>query len=531
MSGEHSLKGYIKDRRIWPLIVIVVALALLDLHYGIHFGIEFVGGTQIPITLEHPVNVTAMSALISALQQRVSTFGLKQITVEGVGDSHVYLTIPSVSPGEINQTIAIIESQGTFDGVVNGKDAVNGSGILKGSIGQLQPVQSNGSTEWQVTFFISQNAADHFAKSVFGQANQPLYMFLDRPSSTVLLLNYSVLGNTSLGLSPPESLAAIQSALRLGTNQSIPVMTVTPSNSSIGAAEKFFLANSGKYKSVIASANINGSLISFLKQNNYTVKLESRKNMTPTFSRLTVNQTVLESWPIVGLLSAPVLNPSITNGSTGDSYEISGAAPSTLSKDQQLLFADNQTKTIASILNGGALPVAIIAGTPTTIPPTLGQRFLYISGVTGLIAIAFVSLFIMLRYRKIFLIAPILITTFMELFIIISIVGLVGTLDLAAVAGMIAVVGTGVDSQIIITDEMLSRTGENASAKTVLGDAFYIIWADAALIVIAMLPLFFSTSLVTVVGFSESTIIGALLGVLITRPAYSAILSRHYSSS
>ena len=156
MGGEHSIKGYIKDRRIWPLIIIVVALALLDFHYGIHFGIEFVGGTQIPITLEHPVNVTAMSALISALQQRVSTFGLKQITVEGIGDSHVYLTIPSVSPTEINQTIAIIESQGTFDGVVNGKEAVNGSGILKGSIGQLQPVQSNGSTEWQVTFFISQ---------------------------------------------------------------------------------------------------------------------------------------------------------------------------------------------------------------------------------------------------------------------------------------------------------------------------------------------------------------------------------------
>lgn len=75
MSGEHSIKGYIKDRRIWPLIIIVIALALLDFHYGIHFGIEFVGGTQIPITLEHPVNVTAMSGLISALQQRVSTFG------------------------------------------------------------------------------------------------------------------------------------------------------------------------------------------------------------------------------------------------------------------------------------------------------------------------------------------------------------------------------------------------------------------------------------------------------------------------
>ena len=86
-DNKHSISGYIKDRRIWPLIIIVVALVILDIHFGIHFGIEFVGGTQIPITLEHPVNVTAMSSLISALQQRVSTFGLKEITVEGVGAS------------------------------------------------------------------------------------------------------------------------------------------------------------------------------------------------------------------------------------------------------------------------------------------------------------------------------------------------------------------------------------------------------------------------------------------------------------
>jgi preprotein translocase subunit SecD len=528
-ENQHGIKGYLKDRRIWPLLVIVIALVFLDLHYGIHFGIEFVGGTQIPITLEHPVNVTAMSALISALQQRVSTFGLKQITVEGVGDSQVYLTIPSITPTEINQTINIIQSQGKFDGAVNGQEAINGSDILKGSIGQLSPVQSNGTTEWQVTFFITQDAANKFAKVVFGQANQPLYMFLDRPSSTAILINYSLLGNTSLGLTPSESLAAMQSALKLNPNQSIEVIGVTNSNASIASAENYFTANKGRYTEIFASYNINQSLISFLKSDNYTVKLESKANMTPTYSKLSVNQTVLESWPIVGLLSSPVLNPSITNGSSGDSYEISGEAPTTLTKQEQLVYADNQTKSIASILNGGALPVAIIAGTPTTIPPTLGQQSLYYSALAGIIAIALVSLFIMIRYRKLFLIAPILITTLMELFIIVSIIGLIGTIDLAAVAGMIAVVGTGVDAQIIITDEMLGRKGENASAKMVLGDAFYIIWADAALLVIAMLPLFFSTSLVTVVGFSESTIIGALLGVLITRPAYSAIVSRHYS--
>jgi preprotein translocase subunit SecD len=183
---------------------------------------------------------------------------------------------------------------------------------------------------------------------------------------------------------------------------------------------------------------------------------------------------------------------------------------------------------IASILSGGALPVSIIVGSPGPIPPTLAKHFFKTSGIILIVAVVAVSLFIVIRYRRMFLIAPILITTLMELFIIGSIIGLVGTIDLSAVAGMIAVVGTGVDAQIIITDEVLARRGAQATAKMLLGNAFYIVWADALLLVVAMLPLFFSTSLVDVIGFSESTIIGALLGVLITRPAYGAIIEKHY---
>ncbi|MGD0511329.1 MAG: hypothetical protein ABSA33_05835, partial [Candidatus Micrarchaeaceae archaeon] len=259
MSNQHSIKGYLKDRRIWPLIVIVVALALLDWHYGLHFGIEFVGGTQIPITLEHPVNVTAMTGLITALQERVSTFGLKQITVEGVGSSEVYLTIPTVSPSEINQTIDIIQSQGKFDGIVNGNEAINGSDILKGSIGQLTPTVSNGSVSWTVTFYVTNAAAQKFEKVVFGQSNQPLYMFLDRPSGVVLLINSSQISNTSLGITQAQALSIMQSALRY-SNQTITVMSVSNTNSSIAGTERFFAANKGRYKQVIASANINRTL-------------------------------------------------------------------------------------------------------------------------------------------------------------------------------------------------------------------------------------------------------------------------------
>lgn len=523
-----SIKDYLMDRRILALIIVVAALAILDLHFGLNFGIEFVGGTQIPITLEHPVNVTAMSALTAALQQRVSTFGLKQTTVEGVGNQHAYIEIPTVSSSQVNQTIGIVQSQGRFDGIVNGREAINGSGILKGSIGVVQPTASNGTVDWAVTFYITDTAVRQFNRAVLGQANQPLYMFLDRPTNAIVVINSSAFAGT-VGLPSSSSLTAMRQALAFG-GQTIPIVSVAANSNSLNSTETELAQYRSKYGEVVVSANLPQQLIQFLKSQNYTVVLESKANMTPQISAVTANQSIVEGWPAVGLLSSPVLNPSITNGSAGDSYEISGSAPANMTTSQKISYATLQGKTIESILDGGALPVAIIAGTPETIPATLGSQFLFYSGVAAGVAILLVSLFITIRYRKPFLVVPILLTTFMELFLIVSIIGLLGTIDLAAVAGMIAVVGTGVDAQIIITDELLRHQGEGGSAKSVLSGAFYIVLRDASLLIIVMLPLFFSTSLVSVVGFAESTIIGAILGFMITRPAYGAIISKRYST-
>ncbi|MGC8710740.1 MAG: hypothetical protein ACP5RF_04015 [Candidatus Micrarchaeia archaeon] len=533
--------AYLKDRRILFLISIIVILALLDFFYGagppyyLHFGIEFTQGTQIPVTLEQSVNPDTMSNIISILQQRVSTFGLKEVTIEGVGSSNIYITIPSVSGKDINDTISIIESQGVFDGIVNGKEAINGSSILSGSIGALPPTTSNDNVSWAVNFFITQSAAERFAKVVFGQANQPLYMFLDRPTTAIVLLNSSLLqASLPQGMSMQQAITAIDNAVAFG-NMTIPVELLNANGNNWNSLYNFFLTHNTIYNKVILAKNTPSIIIDNLSRMNYTLQYVTASNMTPIMMPVYTSQSpgtatfIVNSWPAIGLLSSPLLSPGVTNGSIGQSYQISGFAPISLSLQDKLTYAQTQAQTIASVLSGGALPVHVIVGTPTTMPPTLGKHFLYISAIAALLAVVIVSIVIMLRYRRFFLIMPIMLTTFAELFIILSIIGLIGTIDLAAVAGMIAVVGTGVDAQIIITDEIIS--GKSEAIKLRLSNAFYIVWADAILLVIAMLPLLFSTSLVSIIGFSESTILGALLGVLITRPAYGAIVSIHYSGT
>jgi preprotein translocase subunit SecD len=526
-----AAKDYIISKRILLFVAVVIVFAALDVIYGVHFGIDFAGGTQIPVTLAHSVNPDQMSSLISILQQRVSSYGLKQVTVEGVGSSQVYIIIPSVSGSEINSTINIIESQGVFEGVVNGKEALNGSGILSGSIGSIPATQSGTNVTWAVDFYITNAAENHFNKVVFGQANQPIYMFLDRPVKSIILINSSIISSAAQqtsGANEQSAVSALDKIAVLG-NQTIPIEVLNPSASNWNLLYHFFSSNNGTYSTVILSSATPMYIQNNLTALGYTIKFASIQNITPQFysTGLEGQNLFVNSWPVIGLLSAPILSPQITNGSAGLSYVISGAAPSTLPLEGKINYANNESKMIASILSGGALPVPVIVDTTTTVEPTLGNNFLYVSAIAAILAIVAVALVIVIRYRKLFLIIPILITTLAELFIVFSIIGLIGSIDLAAVAGMIAVVGTGVDAQIIITDEVLSKNNER-SMKTRFGNAHYIIWTNAILLVIAMLPLLFATSLVTIVGFAESTILGALLGVIITRPTYAEILTIKY---
>ena len=96
------------------------------------------------------------------------------------------------------------------------------------------------------------------------------------------------------------------------------------------------------------------------------------------------------------------------------------------------------------------------------------------------------------------------------------------SIDLAAMAGIISAIGVSVDAQIVVTDEILKK-GVHEDAHERLNKAFAIIVTNALVAAVAMLPLLFS-GLIDVIGFATSTILGYILGVLITRPAYGSIV-------
>lgn len=182
-------------------------------------------------------------------------------------------------------------------------------------------------------------------------------------------------------------------------------------------------------------------------------------------------------------------------------------------------------KRLQTVLITGSLPVKLEVAKLDTISPSLGKEFINNILVVGALALAAVISVISIRYRKLNVIIPIALTLISEVILILGFAALVGwNLDLAAIAGIIVSIGTGVDHLVIITDETLR--GEIISNwKQRLKNAMFIVIGAYLTVLAGMLPLWFlGAGLLK--GFAFTTIAGLSFGVLIARSAYAAIVEK-----
>lgn len=233
--------------------------------------------------------------------------------------------------------------------------------------------------------------------------------------------------------------------------------------------------------------------------------------------------------------------------------------------------ARNEMQRLQSILESGRLPYPVQIETISTITSSLGGEFLSAAFLSVVMSLVAVGGLVFLRYGDVKVAVPIVITGSSEVFILLGAwFSTIATLDLASIAGIVAAVGTGVDDQIIITDE--SGRKRVRSWKKRMKRAFFVIFTSAASTIGAMMPIVtpeLSTlgviaaglgmigytlygsrnphylaigglavavgvvaqtlspsafALQAVKGFAVTTILGIMVGIAITRPAYATIL-------
>lgn len=211
-------------------------------------------------------------------------------------------------------------------------------------------------------------------------------------------------------------------------------------------------------------------------------------------------------------------------GQAATDIQITGSGAGTSQANAMQNTLENM-KNLQTILATGSLPVKLHVVKTDAVSPTLGEEFVRSTLVMALLAILAVILVIFAKYREWKITIPIAMTMIAEIVILLGIASVIGwNLDLAAIAGIIVAVGTGVDDQIVITDETL-RAGrrENLNWRDRFKRAFFIIMAAYLTAVVSMIPLLFAGAGL-LKGFALTTIIGVSVGVFLTRPAYAAIV-------
>lgn len=532
----------------WALIMVLSLAAIVKIDFSNGFtighnlklGSEFSGGTLFQLQLAEPASQQEMSEIRLIVEKRLNPTGIKDVTVSNTGSSLVLAQVAETDPAEVSNLQALLLKQGRFESFLNGQLVFDGSEIVQVVENAQQgygahPTGIGDSYAWTLPFLLNDRAARAFSEASFHQCVQSgfsnnqaewdcafTYFFIDRPSTAMVVYPTSTQreddAKLDLGAHDFPSTISTQEIL-----ENADLELVQPDSNGFSAAQLSLIQNAeSKFKSILVPSTLDD--VSY-------AALDAATDLPIT--KVTVSKTTPWITDVSGLRDVIALSPGITGNdpfiATKEEVKplqflvIQGTAPNAAIAKQRL-------DDLRILLKSGALPIPIIAINKQTVSPALGEQFLTNVWIMGLLALGVVSLIVFLRYRKWKVVAPVLVVGLSEVLMILGFAALVKwNLDLASMAGILAAVGTGVDSEVIMTDEILQGEEEESHDEkgwlTKAKRAFFMVAASAATGLAAIIPLLvLGSGIGKLSGFAITTIAGILMGVLISRPAFQEII-------
>ena len=431
---------------------------------NIKFGLDIKGGVRAILEPNQSTNAT-IQQIISTLETRINFYGLRESVFRPIYHEEKSFIEISIAGGTVDELKSLIESQGNFEARIPFEVPVSVDTVLK--------LDKN----YGVTVENSSILVD-------GKSMAPGDSF-----------SLAGIGITFNGLEAGR----INLTAKVFDGEDILTVFLDPQRTRIEKVDDSYrwnfgvqLSASGAQRFAYVTSNIDTRTDGYLEA------------------------------PIVFYLDGELIDSlniaSTLKGRAETEIQISGGADSSSE-------ASKEMAKLQSILRSGALPTTVEIVQLDAVSPTLGAGFLKNAAVAAIVALLGVIVVVSMRYRRPRLVLPMMLISISEIIIVIGISVLIKwTIDLAAIAGIIASVGTGISDQIIILDRTLRKEEEyEETLHEKIKKAFFVVFGSAGTIIAAMLPLMF-TGFGILRGFALITIIGVLVGVLITRPAFGAIV-------
>jgi preprotein translocase subunit SecD len=532
----------LKNWRILLLvIVLILAIGIIFVNTGhgekgylastnVKLGLDFEGGTLYQIELQEEVSVDEINRIAQIISQRVDPSGLKDAVITPIGSQFIVIQISETNPVELEKIESRIRQQGKFESNLNGEVVFTGdqlTKVLRGDNSYGVRRLGNETFEWSLPFILNEEAVESFTEKTFHQCNatsfspdgKPIYdcektiFFLDKPNALIVISEdqyeldkeYIFLGNSLLNIPQQTDIEEVIEDSQL---------TVVIHDGKIDA-------------NALTALNTDKAIISADLGNEVVVELEG---LGFEVTKIAVGE-IPWLWDVINAQQIISLSSGITNEDVVDISQAKRFATLRISGQRENIeVALSDLEELTILLESGSLPTPVKTISKETISPSLGESFKSLVIIMGIVAFLIVGLVVALRYRMWKLAIPIFIIGASEVLLNLGFIVLIQRpLDLAAFAGLIAAIGTGVDSEIVITDELLGKSKKiKESLLKRAKAALFIIMTSAFTMIAVMFPIVSMAraypGIDKLYGFAVVAIVGALIGVFITRPAFTKIM-------
>ncbi|MDD5163560.1 MAG: hypothetical protein PHD95_05120 [Candidatus ainarchaeum sp.] len=529
----------LKNWRFWLLVLFIVASIAILAFKGVDFGIDFKGGTLFTIEFSQKITDPEQKARIAnTVSQRLDWTGLRDTTVTFFGDEFVLAQLAETNPDTVARIESLLKKQGNFEATIDGNIIFTGSDIIAINRESTQGYgfrKEGDYVRWYLPFTLKAgigSASERFRDLTFHRCTlisfdqasgkqydcDKTYFFIDRPVESVLIIPSELYDSDKALLLAGNTTNDIQSDLKIDEiilNSGSPYIKIDTN----GAFTEEQLNNLKELQktnpTALVQPGLNALILNQLKGIGFEIKEIPKTPEIPwVWNALGVKTAIALSSDVAHMdvatkeLAQPISSLQIT-GVTGD-----------------FATAQQRLSDLDILLSSGSLPVSVKSISKESISPALGENFFTTVLWMGLLAIITVSLVVFARYRAPKITGLLVFFIVSETLITIAMSSLLSKFDLGAVAGIIAAVGTGIDTEIIITEELLrgEASEEVSSLVTRIKRALFIVFAAASVSLATMLPIiFFGFGLGKLVGFAITTSMGVLIGVIVTRPVFAEL--------
>ncbi|MBN1940703.1 MAG: hypothetical protein JW772_00815 [Candidatus Diapherotrites archaeon] len=520
--------------RIWLLIFFILISVVILGFRGIDFGIDFKGGTLFTIEFSEKVTDSEQKARIAqTVSQRLDWTGLRDTTVTFFGDEFVLAQLAETDSDTVARIESLLQKQGRFEATIDGNLLFTGEAlkITRDPTHGYGFRQEGDFVRWYLPFTLNEKAATRFRDLTFhkcalisfdaGTGKQyeceKTFFFIDRPTEAVIVIPGALfISDRELLLAgaPEHGIFGDLRIEELLANGSAPHITIDSDGFTPEQLEELQVLSQAK-KTAIVPSTIGAEIVSELESLGFEIRYVEEIDGKPWIWDALGVRSVINLSEDVAHMDVPTREEAeiLTN------LQITGLANDFESAQERLSNLD-------ILLSSGSLPVSVKSISKESISPLLGENFLSTVIWMAILAIIVVAIVVFLRYRVVSITAPLVFMIFCETLITVALASMISKFDLGAVAGIIAAVGTGIDTEIIITDELLrGEVSEQVSSLvTRVKRAFFIVFAAASVSLATMLPIvFIGFGMGKLVGFAITTSMGVLVGVLITRPAFGEL--------